>query len=65
MREEGFSLARLDHLELFFLILLYEGSLCPKCGHGTRVLSKGWAKCKECGERVERRKWPPEGEDED
>ena len=44
-------MARLDHLELFF----------PKCGHGTRVLSKGWAKCKECGERVERRKWPPEG----
>jgi len=26
------------------------------------VLSKGWAKCKECGERVERREWPPEGE---
>jgi len=44
-----FSLANLDHLELFFLILLSEGSLCPKCGHGTRVLSKGWAKCKECG----------------
>ena len=44
-----FSLANLGHLELFFLILLYEGSLCPKCGHGTRVLSKGWAKCKECG----------------
>ena len=32
--------------------LLTMGAMCPKCGYGTRVTSKRWAKCKRCGERV-------------
>jgi len=54
---ERFSLANLGHLELFLTILLYEGSLCPECGHSTRATSKRWARCKKCGHRVERKKW--------
>lgn len=34
--------------------LLTMGALCPACGHGTRVTSKRWARCKKCGERVQR-----------
>ncbi len=34
--------------------LLDMGAMCPKCGHGTRVTSKNWARCKQCGERVRR-----------
>lgn len=54
-----FSLANRDHLELFVGLLILKGAMCPKCGHGTRVTSKRWAKCKKCGERVERRTLPP------
>jgi uncharacterized protein (DUF983 family) len=41
-----------------FSALIFMGEMCPKCGHGTRVTSKRWAKCKKCGERVERRGLP-------
>ena len=36
-------------------ILLKQGDLCPKCFQGTRATSKRWARCRECGERVERK----------
>jgi uncharacterized protein (DUF983 family) len=36
------------------VILVAMGSMCPKCGHGTRRTSKRWARCKSCGERVRR-----------
>lgn len=39
-------------------ILMDMGAMCPKCGFGTRVTSKKWAKCKRCGERVARRASP-------
>lgn len=52
----GFSLANRHHLEMFVTLLVAMGAACPKCGHGTRVTSKRWAKCKHCGERVQRRK---------
>jgi len=55
---ERFSLANEEHLELFLRMLVYTGAACPKCGHGTRRTSKRWAKCKKCGERVERRELP-------
>ena len=42
-------------LELFVSLLMYQGAMCPKCNYGTRVTSKRWARCKKCGERVERR----------
>lgn len=51
---EKFSLANRRHLSLVMLLLMRSGSLCDKCGHGTRVTSKNWAKCKQCGERVKR-----------
>ena len=44
-----------EGLALFVGLLSYSGAMCPKCGHGTRRTSKRWAKCKKCGERVERR----------
>lgn len=50
-----FSLANLDHLELFCRILLLNGALCPRCGHSTRKTSKHWGRCKKCDERVPRR----------
>lgn len=37
-------------------VLIAEGSMCPKCGMGTYVTSKRWARCKACGELVPRRK---------
>ena len=52
---ERFSFANRSHAELFFLILLHKGDLCPRCGHGTRYTSERWARCKECDERVPRR----------
>ena len=36
-------------------LLVTSGAMCLKCGYGTRVTSKRWARCKQCGERVERR----------
>jgi hypothetical protein len=51
-------LATKDGLELFVGLLFHIGAMCPKCSYGTRVTSKRWAKCKKCGERVERREMP-------
>ena len=56
--KRGFSLANEGALALVVGLLFYAGAVCPKCGFGTRVTSKRWAKCKKCGERVERRKLP-------
>ena len=35
-------------------ILVGMGAMCPDCGHGTRVTSRHWARCKKCGKRVAR-----------
>lgn len=43
-----------DGIKLVFGLLMASGAMCPKCGFGTRVTSKKWARCKKCGERVER-----------
>lgn len=45
-------------LGLMVGLLFHTGAMCPKCGFGTRRTSKRWAKCKKCGERVERRELP-------
>ena len=42
-------------LKLLIGLLLAQGAMCPTCGYGTRVESRRWARCKKCGERVERR----------
>jgi predicted Zn-ribbon and HTH transcriptional regulator len=47
-------LAHKDGITLVFGLLMASGAMCPKCGFGTRVTSKKWARCKKCGERVER-----------
>ena len=47
-------LATMTGLGLVLGILLRDGAMCPKCGHGTRATSKRWARCKKCGERVQR-----------
>lgn len=47
-----------EGLETVCTLLVYMGAMCPLCAHGTRVTSKRWAKCKKCGNRVERRKLP-------
>lgn len=47
-------LAHKDGIRLVFGLLMASGAMCPKCGFGTRVTSKKWARCKKCGERVER-----------
>ena len=39
---------------LVFGLLMASGAMCPKCGFGTRVKGKKWARCKKCGGRVER-----------
>ena len=57
-KAEKFSFANEDHLNLFIGLLVHQGAMCPKCGYGTRVTSKRWAKCKRCGERVERLAFP-------
>ena len=51
-------LAHCDGFGLMLCLLIYQGAMCPKCLFGTRVTSKKWAKCKKCGERVERKKLP-------
>jgi|GEM_PF-3131715 hypothetical protein len=51
-------LATEEGIDLFVSLLVLKGAMCPKCGHGTRVTSKRWAKCKKCGERCERRSLP-------
>lgn len=51
-------LATLTGLRTVLALILFQGGMCPKCGMGTRVTSKRWAKCKKCGERVERRELP-------
>lgn len=35
-------------------LLMANGSMCPKCGYGTRKTSKNWRRCKRetCGERL-------------
>lgn len=45
-------------LALFVGLLIHTGGMCPKCNHGTRVTSKRWARCKKCGERVQRKPMP-------
>lgn len=56
--ERKHPLATKRGIGLFVGLLIYTGAMCPKCGFGTRATSKRWAKCKKCGERVERRKLP-------
>ena len=55
---KDFSLANSNHLALVLACMMFSGGMCPKCGHGTRVTSKRWAKCKKCGKRCERRDLP-------
>ena len=52
---DRFSLANERHLGVFLCVLFATGAMCHECGYGTRVTSKRWAKCKQCGARVERR----------
>ena len=49
-----YPLATKTGIEMMFAMLLHDGAICSKCGYGTRVTSKRWAKCKRCGERVAR-----------
>lgn len=48
-------LAHRDGVALMLTLLMGSGAMCPSCGHGTRVTSKRWARCKACGKRVSRR----------
>jgi len=48
-------LANKDGIAIVIALMIHSGGMCPKCGHGTRATSRKWAKCKKCGERVERR----------
>ncbi len=47
-------LAHKHGINLVVGLLIASGGMCPKCGYGTRATSKKWARCKKCGERVER-----------
>ncbi len=47
-------LAHKNGIRLIIGLLIASGAMCPKCGFGTRVTSKRWSVCKQCGERVER-----------
>ena len=51
-------LAHKRGIELVVGLLMVNGAMCPKCGHGTRATSKRWARCKKCGERVQRHSLP-------
>lgn len=57
--EKRFSLANLSHLSIVVGLMVATGGMCAKCGHGTRVTSKNWARCKKCGEKVRRHKLAP------
>ena len=48
-------LARKDGIALVLALLIAQGGMCEECGHGTRVTSKNWARCKSCGHRNRRR----------
>lgn len=48
-------LARRDGIPLVAALLVASGAMCEKCGHGTRVTSKRWARCKKCDHRNRRR----------
>jgi hypothetical protein len=47
-----FSIADRPNFENLIALLLLDGSMCPKCGYGTRKTSKYWRQCKQCGERI-------------
>lgn len=47
-------LAHKTGIQVVLGLLVASGGMCPKCGFGTRVTSKNWARCKKCGERVKR-----------
>ena len=49
-----YPLATKTGIEMMIAMLLHDGAMCNKCGYGTRVTSKRWARCKKCGERVAR-----------
>ena len=51
-------LATQQGLDMMLTLLVHTGAMCPKCGFGTRRTSKRWARCKKCGERVERKELP-------
>lgn len=51
----GYPLAHKTGIELMFALLLFQGAMCPKCGMGTRVKNKRYAKCIKCGNLVERK----------
>lgn len=56
--EREHPLATQKGLNLMVALLFHTGAMCPKCSYGTRRTSERWAKCKKCGERVERRPLP-------
>jgi tRNA(Ile2) C34 agmatinyltransferase TiaS len=39
-------------------MLLYQGAMCPRCGHGTRAAGKKWRKCPKCGRKFLRKELP-------
>ena len=49
-----YPLATKSGIEMMIAMLVNDGAMCAKCGYGTNVISKSWAKCKKCGERVAR-----------
>lgn len=57
MPSETRVLAHRDGPALVFGIIALMGGVCPVCGHGTRVTSKRWARCKRdgCDGRAQRR----------
>lgn len=51
-------LATRSGITLVVALLFKMGAMCPTCGHGTRVTSKNWARCKKCDTRVRRHALP-------